>query len=64
MRFVQDMTYNPPTLLELAARRVKIKNIPYNVEELPFTLVAYLSSAKRCVNPKCKGNLFFKIFVA
>ncbi|XP_014671023.1 PREDICTED: leucine-rich repeat-containing protein 58-like [Priapulus caudatus] len=58
VKFVQDMVYEPPTLLELAARRIKIKNIQYSRKDLPQTLVAYLSTAKRCVNPKCKGVYF------
>lgn len=58
MRFVQDMTYEPPSLLELAGRTIKIRNLPYSPEDLPGCLVDYLNSANQCVNPKCKGVYF------
>lgn len=58
VRFVRDMMYDPPTLRELAARTVKTYKIPYCEGDLPSTLVSYLSSACRCVNPKCKGVYF------
>lgn len=60
-KFVQDMTYEPPTLLELSGRVVKIEKVKYSKEDLPSNLRKYLSSAQRCVNSKCKGN-FFSIF--
>ncbi len=56
MRFVQDLVYDPPSLLELSGRVIKVRNVPYNDEELPRNLVKYLDSAHRCVNPKCKGE--------
>lgn len=55
VRFVQEMTFEPPTLLELAGRVVKIKSLPYSAGDLPSSLIEYLDSAKCCVNPKCKG---------
>lgn len=58
VRFVSDMTYNPPSLLELAARVIKISDVCYDNESLPRNLVQYLNSAHHCVNPKCKGVFF------
>jgi hypothetical protein len=58
MRFVQEMTYEPPSLLELAGRTIKMRNIAYSSEDLPACLVDYLDSANHCVNPKCKGVYF------
>ncbi|EFN70476.1 Leucine-rich repeat-containing protein 58 [Camponotus floridanus] len=58
VRFVSDMTHNPPTLLELAARVIKISDVRYDDETLPRNLVQYLNSAHHCVNPKCKGVFF------
>ncbi|ESP02175.1 hypothetical protein LOTGIDRAFT_111299 [Lottia gigantea] len=55
VKFVQDLVYNPPTLLELSGRCVKVENLPYSKQELPSNLMQYLDSAKHCVNPKCKG---------
>lgn len=57
MRFVQEMTYEPPSLLELAGRAIKMRNIPYSYEDLPSCLVHYLDSANQCVNPRCKGSV-------
>lgn len=42
--------------MELAARVVKIHNIKVDPGEVPTTVISYLSSAHRCVNPKCKGE--------
>jgi len=58
VRFVRDLTYNPPTLLELSGRVIKSKNVPYDPWDLPSNLWAYLGSAHQCVNPKCQGELF------
>ncbi|XP_020279548.1 leucine-rich repeat-containing protein 58 [Pseudomyrmex gracilis] len=58
VRFVSDMTHNPPSLLELAARVVKTSDIRYDDESIPRNLVQYLNSAHHCVNPKCKGVFF------
>ncbi|XP_071095583.1 leucine-rich repeat-containing protein 58-like [Haliotis cracherodii] len=57
-RFVQDLVYNPPTLLELSGRCVKIEKVNYTRLDLPENLIRYLDSAQRCVNPKCKGVYF------
>ncbi|KAL0134135.1 hypothetical protein PUN28_001173 [Cardiocondyla obscurior] len=58
VRFVSDMTHNPPSLLELAARIIKSSDICYDNESIPHNLVQYLNSAHRCVNPSCKGVFF------
>lgn len=58
VRFVSDMTHNPPSLLELAARAIKTSDICYDNESIPLNLVQYLNSAHHCVNPKCKGVFF------
>ncbi|CAN7981484.1 unnamed protein product [Ixodes pacificus] len=56
VRFVRDLTYEPPRLRELAARCVKIHRLPCGEGELPPDLLAYLDTARRCVNPRCKGE--------
>ena len=56
VRFVQDMVFEPPSLLELAGRVVKIKKVPYSPGDVPQNLYEYLNRAHRCVNPKCKGQ--------
>lgn len=58
VRFVSDMTHNPPSLLELAARVIKTIDMRYDEEHIPRNLVEYLNSGHRCVNPKCKGVFF------
>ncbi|XP_015187742.1 PREDICTED: leucine-rich repeat-containing protein 58 isoform X2 [Polistes dominula] len=58
VRFVSDMTHNPPSLLELAARVIKMNDMQYDEEHIPKILVEYLNSGHRCVNPKCKGVFF------
>lgn len=58
VRFVSDMTHNPPSLMELAARVIKTNDIRYDEKSIPRNLVAYLNSGHRCVNPKCKGVFF------
>ncbi|KAL8600277.1 hypothetical protein ACOMHN_060896 [Nucella lapillus] len=57
-RFVQDLVYNPPSLLELAGRVVKVERVRYGRHDLPRHLLRYLDSAQRCVNPQCKGVYF------
>jgi len=58
-RFVRDMTFDPPSLKELAGRVVKLKQIPStDPDQLPNSLIEYLNSAHQCVNPKCKGVYF------
>lgn len=56
VRFVRDLTYNPPSLQELAGRTVKTRNVPYAPSDLPDSLVRYLSLASNCPNPKCGGK--------
>nr|BAM18186.1 internalin A [Papilio xuthus] len=58
VRFVKDMTLQPPSLLELAGRNIKLYEIPIRVGEVPLTLIKYLKAAERCVNPKCRGVFF------
>lgn len=58
VRFVKDLIYDPPTLLELSARCIKTRNLGVKLEELPYSLRHYLDSAQRCVNPRCKGVYF------
>ncbi|XP_017885320.1 leucine-rich repeat-containing protein 58 isoform X2 [Ceratina calcarata] len=58
VRFVSDMTHDPPSLSELAARVIKSSDIKYDEESIPRNLVEYLNSSHRCVNPKCKGVFF------
>ena len=53
---LQDLVYNPPSLLELSGRVVKVEKMRYSREDLPLNLVRYLDSAQRCVNPHCKGR--------
>lgn len=56
VRFVKDMTNDPPSLLELAGRTIKSRNLPYVVSGLPRNLCRYLDSASKCPNPKCAGK--------
>ncbi|XP_076172745.1 leucine-rich repeat-containing protein 58 [Ptiloglossa arizonensis] len=58
VRFVSDMTHNPPSLLELAARVIKTSDIRYDEESIPRNLVEYLNCGHCCVNPMCKGVFF------
>ncbi|XP_069801050.1 leucine-rich repeat-containing protein 58 [Dendropsophus ebraccatus] len=58
VRFVRDLTYTTPTLLELAGRTIKSRGIPYCPRELPENLVRYLDLASKCPNPKCAGVYF------
>lgn len=51
-----EMLMTPTSLKESAARTVKINAIPYTDEDLPRTMIDYLSSANCCVNPECKGK--------
>lgn len=56
VRFVQDITLNPSSLLELAARTVRSHSIAYGPADIPRQLAEYLQSAHCCVNPKCSGE--------
>ncbi|KAM9320476.1 leucine-rich repeat-containing protein 58 [Gastrophryne carolinensis] len=58
VRFVRDLTYTTPSLLELAGRTIKSRGIPYTPWELPENLVRYLDLASKCPNPKCGGVYF------
>lgn len=58
VRFVKEMTYDPPSLLELAGRTVKSRNVPYSPRDLPSHLLHYLDLASKCPNPKCAGVYF------
>lgn len=58
VRFVKEMTNDPPSLLELSARSMKVHKIKYSPQDVPPTLKCYLETAQRCVNPKCKGVYF------
>lgn len=59
-RFVSDLNFSAPSLLELAGRVVKIhsQRIEYSEETVPRSLVKYLDTAKQCVNPRCAGVYF------
>ncbi|XP_054858582.1 leucine-rich repeat-containing protein 58 [Eublepharis macularius] len=58
VRFVRDLTYNPPSLQELAGRTIKTRNVPYTRSDLPGNLLVYLDLASNCPNPKCGGVYF------
>lgn len=45
----------PPSLMELAGRVVKVRGFAYR-PVVPATVADYLESAHECVNPKCKGT--------
>jgi Leucine-rich repeat (LRR) protein len=57
-RFVRDLNYTVPSLLELCGRSIKTNNVSYANYLLPKNLVDYLNSAHCCVNPKCRGVYF------
>ncbi|XP_061697334.1 leucine-rich repeat-containing protein 58 [Syngnathoides biaculeatus] len=58
VRFVKELMYDPPSLLELAGRTVKSRNVPYSSVDLPSHLLKYLDLASKCPNPKCAGVYF------
>ncbi|XP_062866548.1 leucine-rich repeat-containing protein 58a [Trichomycterus rosablanca] len=58
VRFVRDMINEPPSLLELAGRTIKSRNLHYVLSDLPATLCHYLDSASKCPNPECAGVYF------
>lgn len=58
VRFVRDLTFSPPSLLELSGRCVKNNGVKYTIEDLPPQLIRYLESAHRCLNPSCSGVYF------
>lgn len=51
-----ELSMNPTSLKEISARVVKTCSIPFSGEDLPRTVIEYLSSANCCVNPECKGE--------
>ncbi|KAJ8928563.1 hypothetical protein NQ314_018881 [Rhamnusium bicolor] len=52
------MSHNPASLLELSARTIKLHDILPKPGEIPVTLIRYMDSAHRCLNPHCKGVYF------
>lgn len=56
VRFIKDMTYDPPSLMELAGRTIKSQNLPFRSCDLPSNLIHYLNLASECPNPKCAGR--------
>lgn len=57
-RFIMELDYSVPSLLELTGRLIKSKDVYYDEAILPSNLVNYLNSANCCLNPKCKGVFF------
>jgi len=55
-RFVRELTYSPPSLVELAGRGVINNRIPF--DSAPRDIINRLSSAKCCPNPACGGVYF------
>lgn len=55
VNFVANMTFDVPSLLELSGRTIKLNHIQPPANSIPKTLQQYLSSASKCVNPRCKG---------
>lgn len=55
-RFVKSMTFEVPSLLELAGRSIKLAHLQVPLGYLPTSLEQYLTSASKCVNPRCKGE--------
>lgn len=53
---VAELSMTPTSLKEISARVVKTYSIPYTIEDLPKTVIDYMSSANCCVNPECKGE--------
>lgn len=58
VKFVEELTYDAPSLLELAGRCVKLHHVSYSAADIPASLVHYLDSAQSCVNPRCNGVYF------
>lgn len=56
VRFVQEISLNPPSLLELSARVIRTSNVSFESDDLPKSMREYLGTAHCCVNPKCKGK--------
>lgn len=58
IRFVRAQSTSLPSLQELTGKTIKSNNISYSLDTLPPTLVKFLNSAKKCVNPNCCGVFF------
>lgn len=58
VRFIKDMTYDPPSLMELAGRTIKSQNLAFSLCDLPSNLIHYINLASECPNPKCAGVYF------
>lgn len=56
IRFIQDLSCDPPSLLELASRTIRNQKLCY--DRLPRSLIEHLNSAKQCPNPQCAGVYF------
>ena len=59
-RFVREITYSPPSLLELAGRSVIHHQLDFS--KLPAVLKQRLSHAKCCPNPNCDGVYFDDLY--
>lgn len=58
-RFVRELTYSPPSLLELAGRSVVTNNLQNSTHiNPPREIISRLQSAKCCPNPECGGVYF------
>lgn len=58
IRFVRAQSTSLPSLQELTGKTIKSNNISYSIDTLPASLVKFLNSAKKCVNPNCCGVFF------
>ncbi|XP_075259205.1 uncharacterized protein LOC142351030 [Convolutriloba macropyga] len=58
-RFVRTMNmYHVPSLKELSSRYVVNNRLIFNHDDLPKTLLQYLKTSQRCINPACSGVYF------
>ena len=58
-RFIREMSFQPPSLLELAARVLTVHRVPVRAGvDVPAGLHGFLRSSRCCVNPACKGVYF------
>jgi len=58
VQFVREMVFQPSSLVELAARVIKVHKVPYQPEDIPVSLHDFMSDCHNCVNPTCKGVYF------
>jgi len=58
VQFVREMVFQPTSLVELAARVIKVHDVPYEDWEVPSHLARLLKCSHNCVNPTCKGVFF------